>query len=431
MALEKLSLFTSKKEFFTLLALLGSILFYSLLIEYHTYKDLKYFDYTIVDATVLSQYKKTKTSESGITRRYHILKLKADAGYIFYTNRAFDFEDVKGKKLRLILWPQDLDFMSYMRSFYGYSRVLSIEHSLSLKEQLEHSIEKLHPNEDIATIYKALYLATPMSYKLYSVASNLGISHLFALSGFHLGVLGFVLFFLFKYPYKFLQNRYFPHRSYKLDSFVFVSVTLLVYLLFLDAPASLLRAFVMLVVGFYLYDRGYKIISMQTLLLTVLLILSFFPRLFFALGFWLSVAGVFYIFLFLLYFKHLSTLKQFLLIPIWVYLMMLPYSLFIFENFSFYHPLSVLWTSLFTLFYPLSIFLHLIGFAGGLDFVLELLLDLGEGSWSVRISAYVFYTYILSSLLAIGSKPWMWVSLAMASGVFLYAFFGGSSLLSL
>ena len=424
MILEKLSLFTSKKEFFTLLALLATIFFYSLLIEYHTYKDLKYFDYTIVDATVLSQYKTTKTSESGITRRYHILKLKADAGYIFYTNRALDFEDVKGKKLRLILWPQDLDFRSYMRSFYGYSRVLSIKHSLSLKERLEHSIEELHPNEDIATIYKALYLATPMSYKLYSLASNLGISHLFALSGFHLGVLGFVLFFLFKYPYKFLQNRYFPHRSYKVDSFIFVSVTLLCYLLFLEAPASLLRAFVMLVVGFFLYDRGYKIISMQTLLLTVLLILSFFPRLFFALGFWLSVAGVFYIFLFLLYFKHLSALKQFFFIPVWVYLMMLPYSLFIFENFSFYHPLSIVWTSLFTLFYPLSIFLHLFGFANGLDFALKFLLDLGKESWDVTLSPYLFYAYILSSVLSIRSKLWMWINLAMASAIFLYAYFG-------
>lgn len=425
MALEKLSLFTSRQEFFTLLSLLGSILFYSLLIEYHTYKDLKYFDYTIVNATVLSQYKTSKTSQSSVTRRYHILKLKADAGYTFYTNRALDFEDVKGKKLQLMLWPQNLDFTSYMRSFYGYSRVLSIEHTLSLKERLEHSLEKLHPNEDIATIYKALYLATPMSYKLYSLASNLGISHLFALSGFHLGVLGFVLFFLFKYPYKFLQNRYFPHRSYKLDSFIFVSATLLVYLLFLDTPASLLRAFVMLVVGFFLYDRGYKVISMQTLLLTVLLILSFFPRLFFALGFWLSVAGVFYIFLFLLYFKHLSTLKQFLLIPIWVYLMMLPYSLFIFENFSLYHPLSIVWTSLFTLFYPLSIFLHLIGFAHGLDFVLELLLKLGVKSWDVEISAYLFYAYILSSLLSIRYKLWMWVSIALATCIFLYAFVEG------
>ena len=79
----------------------------------------------------------------------------------------------------------------------------------------------------------------------------------------------------------------------------------------------------MLLVGFILYDRGIEIISMQTLFVSVVLLIVFFPRLFFALGFWLSVAGVFYIFLFLLYFKYLSKVKQFILLPFVIYILKL------------------------------------------------------------------------------------------------------------
>jgi len=231
-----------------------------------------------------------------------------------------------------------------------------------LKQKLSSFINRQHTNTNIAALYNALFLASPLPKAMQIQFSKLGISHLIAISGFHLGVLAAILFFLFKYPYKILQNRYFPYRSYKRDSFIFISLILLGYLLFLDSPPSLLRAFAMLIVGFVLYDRGIQVISMQTLLVTILLLLALFPKLIFSIGFWLSISGVFYIFLFLIHFKEISKIKQFVLLPFWVYLMMLPYSLAIFGNFSLYHPLSILWTSLFTLFYPLSIALHVMGF---------------------------------------------------------------------
>ncbi|MCB5267736.1 MAG: ComEC/Rec2 family competence protein, partial [Candidatus Cloacimonetes bacterium] len=84
------------------------------------------------------------------------------------------------------------------------------------------------------------------------------MSHLLAISGFHLGVLSTVLFFLVRPMYRLFQKRYFPYAHANRDTFIFVACCLLLYMLFLGTPPSLLRAFGMLVVGFVLYDRGYE-----------------------------------------------------------------------------------------------------------------------------------------------------------------------------
>ena len=277
--------------------------------------------------------------------------------------------------------------------------------------------------KDIANIYQALYTATPLRKELQTTFSTLGVSHLLAISGFHLGVLSALLFFFLKPTYSFFQNRYFPYRNSKFDIFSIVVIILLSYLIFLDSPPSLLRAFGMLLVGFILYDRGIKIISMQTLFVTIIFLLCFFPKLFFALGFWLSVSVVFYIFLFLIHFKHLSKLWQFILVPFWVYLLMLPFSLVIFGNFSIYHPLSIIWTSLFTLFYPLSIFLHFIGFGNLLDTLLESLILLAKESKQIELSFMFLIIQISISLFSIFDKRFIYTLLTFSFGLFIYAIY--------
>ncbi|MCD6173213.1 MAG: ComEC/Rec2 family competence protein [Sulfurimonas sp.] len=423
MLLEKLSLFNTKKEFFTFVLACGFILTYALLIEYNNYKNLTKFDSQIVYATVLKQYEKTKLTKKGKEKTYQVLKLKSEQGFSFYSTAKKSFPNAKGKKLKLEIWAGKITFYQYLTSFYAFSKIIYTYQTPTLKQNLNSFISSQHTDNDITNIYQALYTATPLETHLQNKFSYLGISHLLAISGFHLGVLSALLFFLLRTPYKFLQNRYFPFRSYKVDSFIIISILLLAYLLFLDSPASLLRAFVMLVIGFVLYDRGYKIISMQTLLLTAILILSFFPRLFFSLGFWLSIFGVFYIFLFLIHFKHLSKIWQFILVPIWVYIMMLPLSLFIFENFSIYHPLSIIWTSLFTIFYPLSILLHLIGFGDLLDSVLLWLLNLNIKTHTISISWHVGILFILTSFLAIRNLFFTYLLSVFAMFIFIYSIY--------
>lgn len=419
MPLEKVSLFTSKKDFFIFLLLCVFVFTYSLLIEYNNYKNLTQFDSSLVNVTVLKQYHKSKKTKKGKLKTYQVLKLKSTQGFSFYTSTKNNFPPSQGKEIKLEIWAGKITFYEYMTSFYAFSKIDKANTKTSIKEKLNAHLNLTHNNEDISSIFKALYTATQLPVHLQKHFSSLGISHLFAISGFHLGILSALLFFLFKIPYRFFQNKYFPYRSYKLDSFVFISLLLLSYLLFLDSPPSLLRAYVMLVIGFILYDRSFKIISMWTLFLTAIIILSFSPRLFFALGFWLSIFGVFYIFLFLVHFKHLNKIWQFFLIPIWVYLMMLPFSLYIFENFSIYHPFSIILTSLFSLFYPLSIFLHLIGFGNILDFSLSYLLDLEIENQVISLAWQSISVVVSLSLLSIYKKLFVYFLLIFCIFVFI------------
>ncbi len=423
MLLEKLSLFSSKREFFLFLLFCLFILSYSLLIEFNNYKNLTRFDSNIITATVIKQYEKTKLTKKGKTKAYQVLKLKAEKGFSFYTTASKKFPPSKEKKLQLEVWAGKIGFYEYMTSFYSFSKIIYTYQIPTLKQELNSHISQSHKSQNIANIYQALYTATPLSSNLQSIFSTLGVSHLLAISGFHLGVLSALLFFLLKQPYKLLQDRYFPYRNFKADLFIVVALTLLAYLLFLDSPASLLRAFVMLIIGFVLYDRGMKIISMHTLFLTAILLLVFFPRLLFSLGFWLSLSGVFYIFLFLIHFKHLSKVWQFIIVPFWVYILMLPYSLVIFGSFSIYHPLSIIWTSLFTLFYPLSIFLHLINQGDFLDEVLQALLRLNTGEIKISLDWIWLIIHVALSLISIYKKSFVYLLLSFSISIFIYSIY--------
>ena len=416
--IERVSLFNKKRDFFIFIFACFLILSVSLFIEYRNFLEFNRFDSALVEATVLKQYIKSKNN-----RTYQVLKLKSSDGLTFYTTAKKSLQDVKTKRLKLEIWPKDLNFHGYLTTFYANSKIEDINESHSLKNDLNYYISASHEDKNIANIYQALYTAAPLDSDLQKMFSNLGVSHLLAISGFHLGVLSALLYLFLRPVYSFAQNRYFPYRNSKLDIFLAVAFTLFFYMLFLDSPPSLIRAFGMLVVGFVLYDRGIKIVSMQTLFLSVLLILSFFPRLFFSLGFWLSSCGVFYIFLFLIHFKHLSKLWQFILLPIWVYILMLPFSLAIFENFSIYHPLSIIWTTLFTLFYPLSIFLHVINFGDFFDAPLLWLIEMGKEGVLVKLNLYLFYFYLTLSIGAVFLRFFMWVLLLFGLSVFIYAIY--------
>lgn len=416
--IERVSLFNKKQDIFISLALAFFILAISLLLEYKNYYEFNRFDSVPLEATVLKQYVKSKNN-----RTYQVLKLRNDEGVTFYTTAKKSLEDIREKKIKIIIWPKELTFLSYLSSFYANSKILEIYENHTTKQELNNYISNAHEDKSIANIYHALYSATPLESESQTIFSNLGISHLLAISGFHLGVLSALLYFLIRPIYSFFQDRFFPYTNGSRDTFFIVATILLGYTLFLDTPPSLIRAFGMLLVGFLLYDRGIKIISMQTLFITIMLLLAFFPRLFFSLGFWLSSAGVFYIFLFFLYFKTLSKLWQFLLLPIWVYLLMLPYSLAIFNNFSVFHPLSIIWTTLFTLFYPLSILAHIVDYGAIFDASLLWLLDLGKDGNRVELDIYLFVLYLLLSFMAIFYKKIMWGLLLFACAIFIYSIY--------
>ena len=369
---------------------------------------------------MLKQYKKTKLTKHGHHRTYQVLKLRSEDGLNFYTITKKDQEDILGKTLSLEIWPKEISFYKYISTFFAYSKILDISNANDTFSYIDKYIKNSHKDINATHIYQALYTAKALPKELQEKFSYLGISHLVAISGFHLGVLSAIIFFILKYPYIYLQQRYFPYRNYHIDIFLIVSFILGLYTILLDYPPSLLRAYVMLIVGFILYDRGYKLISMQTLFVSVAVAVAITPSLLFTLGFYLSVAGVFYIFLFLIHFKHLSKVIQFILIPFWVYLMMLPITLSIFHNFCILHPLSILWSSLFSIFYPLSILLHTINIGDRMDFILKYLLQLDIDMYKLKFDMVFVYIEIILSIISIYKRSILKLLLLYLFGIFIY-----------
>lgn len=416
--IERVSLFNNKRDFFIFISASAIILLVSLFLEYRNFLEFTRFDSALVEATVLKQYTKSKNN-----RTYQVLKLKSEDGLTFYTTAKKSLQDVKDKKLELEIWPNDLNFQGYLTDFYAKSKIINIKENTNAKQKLDSYISSSHENKTVANVYQALYTNAPVEEDVQNKFSNLGVSHIVAISGFHLGILSALLYFLLRPIYRIAQQRFFPYRNSKIDLFIIVVSVLFAYMLFLDSPPSLVRSFGMFVVGFVLYDRGIEIFSMQTLLVTILLLLAFFPRLAFSLGFWLSAGGVFYIFLFLIHFKNLNLFWQIVGISVLVYLFMLPVSLFIFQNFSIYHPFSIILAILFTPFYPLSIFLHIIGFGDIFDAFFEWLLVLGEDGVKVELNLYLFLLHAALSFVAIWSKTGMWILTLFSSSIFIYAIY--------
>ncbi len=396
--MEKLEFFRSKKEllYFSLGMLLLFVL--HLLWRYEHYRAFHAHKFYRTEAVVLNHYQKVKPSG----KRYHVLRLKSDDGAVFYTTSYEDIIDLKGRRIALGLVTEHISFWDYLRTFYVPTYDLRIfEKGWSVKEWLKAHIEAQHENNTTKALFTALFLGDPIPRDLRSDVAKLGISHLIAISGFHLGVLFAILCFLFRYPYYRLQERYFPYRNMRFDLTMVILTILFGYLLMLGFIPSLLRSFVMLAYGFFLFHRHFRILSFEVLFVTVLTILALFPAFLFSIGFWFSVAGVFYIYLFLHHFSHLKKWQIAAGLNIWVYLLMIPIVHTFFDTFSWHQLYSPLLSMLFAIFYPLELFLHLIGLGNLLDGAVMKLLQQHATIYHFTTPHWFLALYLLLSLLAI------------------------------
>jgi competence protein ComEC len=400
------------REYFYFFLLSFTLLLFSLSIEFYHYAKLTRFDDAVISVDVLKHYTKSSDGE-----KYEVLKLKTEEGATFYITSRSPLKELAGYRITVWIKTKYIGFLDYIRGFATKGSVVSISRSKAYTFKLGEKLKTIHKGEDASQIYGALFFALPLSALLQERFSMLGVSHLLAISGFHLGVLSFILFALLERPYRQVQNRFFPYRHRNRDLFLLVALLLGGYLLFLGDVASLLRAYAMLIVGYILHDRGMKIVSMQTLFTTFIILLALWPRLFLSMGFWLSVSGVYFIFLYLRYFSELSKYISFVAVPAWVYLMMTPIALVLFGNYSLYHPLSVIWSILFTLFYPLSLFLHLIGYGDSIDGVLHLFLVNELDGKHFTLASFWLIPYGSLALGALYNKRVVYLLLLVAFGI--------------
>ena len=400
------------REFFYFFLLAFFTLLLALFFEYYHYLKLTQFEDAVIEVEVLKHYRKNNDNKN-----YEVLKLQTEAGAKFYITSKVPLKDLVGYRVKIWILTKHFTFLEYLKGFATKGSVISVSRSRDKRYQLGEELSEVHQNLSVSQLYGALFFALPLSAQLQERFSMLGVSHLLAISGFHLGVLSFILFTFLRFPYKLLQNHFFPYRHRNRDLFVMVALMLGTYLLFLGDVASLLRAYAMLLVGYVLHDRGLKIISMQTLLITLVILIVIWPRLFFSMGFWLSIGGVYAIFLYLHYFSGQAKYVSFIALPVWVYLLMTPVSLVLFGNYSLYHPLSIVWSLLFTLFYPLVLFLHTIAYGNSLDIFIEPFLTSELSGEYFELSIFWLVPYLLLALGSLYSKWVLYLLFFLAFGV--------------
>jgi competence protein ComEC len=136
------------------------------------------------------------------------------------------------------------------------------------------------------------------------------------------------------------------------------------------------------------------------------------------------VSGVFYIFLVLQYSKGLNAwLITLVLIPLGIFVLMLPIVHTVFPVTSGYQLLSPLLSLLFIPFYPFVMALHLLGFGSLFDTALSALFTLPKSSTESLLPLWTIVGYIGLSIGAIWSKRLFWsvtgLALLYANYIFL------------
>ncbi|MCF6173488.1 MAG: ComEC/Rec2 family competence protein [Campylobacteraceae bacterium] len=400
--MEPAPLFINQKEIVFTTVFMLVLFIISLGFEFYNYKKLVQRPLHDTSARVLNHYQKHKANG----RTYDVFKLKSDEGYTFYSV-SWKKRDIKiGSQVKIRFKTHKISFFDYLKNFFAVNIFIK-----TIKTNNQNNFNKLkiyvknqHKSEDLKQLFSALFFASFIQKTTRDKIQKLGISHLVAISGFHLGLISAILYFLLSPIYRFFQDRFFPYRNIKADLAIVVFSMLFYYMYLIDFSPSFLRSFVLSLFGFFLFSRHIKIISFATLLLSIGFILILFPKLLFSISFWFSVSGVFYIFLFLKHFSKLDNAWTFVLLNFWVFIMMVPIVHFTFKTFTFLQFLSPFLSMGFVAFYPLEFLLHVFGFGGIFDVWLEKLLNLQTTFYVISTPLWFLVSYIFLSVASIFNR---------------------------
>lgn len=389
-------LITSMKEVIFLMFLLIFIFLISIGFEYYDFKKLTSNKVATIQARLINQYQKINKNN----KPYFVLKFMSANGFSFVTTSYDALKELRDREFKVVVRTDKMSFLDYLKGTYLPALKIGLLPKGTNYLKIKEFIKSQHQDQKIAELYSALFLATTMSKDLRDNINNWGIAHLVAISGFHAGLISLLVFLILSYPYRFLQSRYFPYRNSFFDLGMISIFVVFIYLWFIDFIPSFLRAFVMMCVGFFLFFRGIRVLNFITLTLAVLLIIAFFPRAIFLLGFWFSVFGVFYIFLFLKYFKLNSKTLLILGLNFWVFIAMMPLVHLFFPLFSLNQLFSPILSIFFGIFYPTSLILHIFGIGYLFDPLLSWFLDIKIDIIKVTTPLWLF---VLTLFFSFGS----------------------------
>lgn len=390
--MDSLQLINSKKEFSLLLLFISSIFLLNILYEYNKYKDLKEEELYYSKFQIINIYDK---------KEFYVLKLKRN-DLLFFTSINKELKLNKLDFINLAIDTRAISFIDFLKGFYAKTLFIdNLSFENSFKKSLFDKINMQHETLKTKELFSALFLAIPISKENREIYTNFSISHLIAISGFHLGILAFISYWLIYYPYSFFHKRYFIYRNKKSDIVLLTIFILLFYLYLSDIVPSLLRSFIMFFLAFIFLRSNIKVLSFQSLFITFLIIISLFPKYLFSISLWFSLLGVFYIFLYLQYFKTLPKILSFIFFNFWIFFVFNPIVHFFFYNTSWEQLLSPFLTLVFTIFYPFELFLHLVSYGALLDSYILDLLEYKMSVYEVKTPILLFVVYIFVSFYSI------------------------------
>ena len=370
--------------------------------EYHKYTNLPFESPSEIQAQVLLQYIKTKHQKPD--KPYTVMKLSSQ-GHIFYITSRDDLKDLQGRFVRVYgKVDKRCDFVDYFKSCFFIAFSISLMPKREFSAPLKEYFATQHESAIQSSLFGALFFADSLNKKWREVANRLGLAHIIAISGFHLGVLSAFLFAIFAPPYRFLQRRFFSYRNEFYDLGAIILLFMCGYLVLLDFTPSFLRALVAGAIGFLLLFWGLEIINFKLLGLVGLICIAFFPTALFSIGFILSMAGVFYIFLFVKHCPKIPIFWYFVVFNITIFFSITPLVHYFFPYFSPYQLVSIPVSVGFVAFFPLMIILHIFGFGGIFDKWLDMVVSAEIPSIDYYLSLPLTLCYVALSLSAIVSK---------------------------
>lgn len=155
---------------------------------------------------------------------------------------------------------------------------------LNAKYNFQNFVEKTFDStlsEENSNILKRIFLGNKYDFDFEEDARQIGISHILAISGLHIGIIYFILIFIFKF---------FPIS--KLLREILVIFLICLYSNLIGNPSSVIRAIVYISVVKCTKFTGMIVDNLNSLLLSLFLILLYSPILIFDIGLQLSFLSV-------------------------------------------------------------------------------------------------------------------------------------------
>lgn len=395
------------KEFPFFFVLCLTIFIFNLVLEYNNFLNFKESKHQFIEnAKLLNLSEKINKNK----RKYWVLKFQTK-DFDFYTTSYKEPDFNKNQRVTLRIITSKISFKDYLsKIFYAPSYAIQKTQDISNNNAIIQYFLDQHQEEKVKEFYGALFFALGISKELRIDVNYYGISHLIAISGYHIGLLFSLIFFVLAPLYSFFQTRYFPYRNAVFDLSIVIFCLLLSYAFLLGFTPSFVRSLVMALWVFYLASRNIKILNFSTLFMSLCLCIALYPRLLFSLGFFFSAMGVFFIFLYLHHFARYFTnspsskalkITNVFFLNIWTFFAMVIPVLYFFPLLSHQQLFGIVLSFVFVVFYPLVLFLHFINQGGLFDQLLLEFFAIKFASINFHLPFWLFLTYIVCSFISI------------------------------